>query len=131
MKEHGITISEYTGDNGIYQSKLFKSFCDALNQKITYCGINAHHQNGITECNIQTITECTHTMLILAMTEWPDVITTELWPFALKLAIDIQNATPTDSGLSPEEIFTRRKSRNRLKDFHTFGCPVFVLEVAL
>ena len=65
------------------------------------------------------------------MTKWPDVITTELWPFALKLTVDIQNAMPTDSGLSPEEIFTGRKSRNRLEDFHTFGCPVFVLEAAL
>ena len=51
-KEHGITISKYRGDNGIYQSKLFKSSCDALNQKIMYWGINDHHQNNITECNI-------------------------------------------------------------------------------
>ena len=52
-------------------------------------------------------------MLIHAMHKWPDIITTKLWPFTLKLAIDIQNAPPTDSSLSPEEIFTGRESRSR------------------
>jgi len=65
------------------------------------------------------------------MHRWPKVVTTEFWPFALKMAADVHNATPTDSGLSPEEIFTGKKSQNKLEDFHTFGCPIFVLEAAL
>ncbi len=33
---------------------------------------------------------------------------------------------------SPDEIFSGQKStKNRLADFHTFGCPVFVLEASL
>jgi hypothetical protein len=55
-----------------------------------------------------------------------------MWPFAVKLAVDIHNATPGPSGLSPEEIFSRRKARqDRLANFHTFSCPVFVLEPRL
>ena len=65
------------------------------------------------------------------MHHWPKVITTEFWPFTLKIAADVHNATPTKSGLSPEEIFTGKKSRNKLEDFNTFGCPVFVLEAVL
>ena len=39
---------------------------------------------------------------------------------------------PGPSGLSPEEIFTQQKARpGRLLDFHTFGCPVFVLDPSL
>jgi hypothetical protein len=48
------------------------------------------------------------------------------------MAVDVHNATPGPSGLSPDEIFSGHKSsRNRLKDFHPFGCPVFVLEASL
>jgi hypothetical protein len=71
------------------------------------------------------------TMLLHALNKWPDVITVLLWPYALKLAIDIHNATPGSSGLSPAEIFAGTKDRNRLADFHAFGCQVFVLEARL
>jgi len=66
------------------------------------------------------------------MEHWPDVVTIDLWPFALRMAADMHNATPGPSGLSPEEIFTRQKGRpDQLLDFHTFGCPVFVLDPSL
>jgi hypothetical protein len=46
--------------------------------------------------------------------------------------VDIHISTPGPSGLSPDEIFSGQKStKNRLADFHTFGCPVFVLEASL
>jgi hypothetical protein len=81
---------------------------------------------------IGTITRRARTMLLHAMRLWPDIITEDLWPFALKLAVDIHNSTPGPSGLSPDEIFSGQKStRNRINDFHTFGCPVFVLEASL
>jgi len=81
---------------------------------------------------IGTITRRARTMLLHAMRLWPEIITEDLWPFALKLAVDIHNSTPGLSGLSPDEIFSGQKStKNRLADFHTFGCPVFVLEASL
>jgi len=49
----------------------------------------------------------------------------------MQLAADVHNSTPTLSGLTPEEIFTGVKGRNRLQDFHTFGCPIFVLDPSL
>jgi hypothetical protein len=70
-------------------------------------------------------------MLIHAMLSWPDIIQENLWPFAMQLAADVHNSTPTLSGLTPEEIFTGVKGRNRLQDFHTFGCPIFVLDPSL
>ena len=49
-------------------------------------------------------------------------------PNVPRLAVDINNSTPTKSGLLPEEIYTGQKGKNKLELFHMFGCPVFVLE---
>ena len=130
-KEKAMTIREYQADNGVYQSKLFKASCDTLDQKMTFCRVNMHHQNGIAEQQVCMLTECARTMLIHAMYCWPELATAELWPFMLKMAVDIHNAMPTETGISLEEVFTGRKSRNRLEDYHTFSCPVFMLEAAL
>jgi hypothetical protein len=70
-------------------------------------------------------------MLIHAMICWPDIITENLWPFALRPSVDTHNATPNAAGLTPEEIFSNSKSTPRLHTFHLFGCPIFVLEPSL
>jgi hypothetical protein len=72
-------------------------------------------------------------MLIHAILHWPDIIQESLWPFAVKLAIDIHNSTPTPSGLCPLEIFSGHKNihPNNRSNFHTFGCPIFVLDPSL
>jgi hypothetical protein len=93
--------------------------------------VNAHQQNGIVNCFIRTITERDHMMLIHTRISWPDIIQDQLWPFALRLAVDLQNCTPGPSGLTPDEVFTGIKGRNPLSDFHPFGCPVFVLDPSL
>ena len=130
--EHNVQIKKYHADNGIYASKVFKSSCEALNQSYDFSGVGAKHQNGVAERMIGTITRRARSMLAHATILWPEIISDELWPFALKLAVDVHNATPGDSGLSPMEIFTGQKSSQcRLRDFHPFGCPVFVLEASL
>jgi hypothetical protein len=70
-------------------------------------------------------------MLIHATISWPDIISDTLWPYALRLAVDLHNSTPTNSGFTPKEIFTGLKGRNSLPDFHPFGCPIFILEPSL
>jgi hypothetical protein len=126
-----VTIKKFRADNGIFNSAAWKQTCDVLQQHTDFCGVNAHHQNGIAERQIRTIVDRSRTMLLHAIHKWPDVIHVDLWPFALKLAVDLHNSTPGHTGLSPAEIFTGVKDRSRLKDFHTFGCPVFVLEARL
>jgi hypothetical protein len=125
------TIKCYHTDNGIFASKDFRQSCIDQRQCIKFCGVNAHHQNGIAERHIQTITEHARTMSIHAMIQWPAIITETLWPYALHLAIDLHNSTPGTSGMTPEEIFTGYKHRNKLSDFHSFGCPIFVLDPTL
>ena len=47
--EHGVTIRHYHCDNGRFSEKLFMSACEANGQRVTFCGVNAHFQNGIAE----------------------------------------------------------------------------------
>jgi hypothetical protein len=115
-------IKCYHTDNGVFHSKAFRDSCSLHGQGI------AHHQNGIAERYIRTITERARTRLIHAMVSWPDIVHENLWPFALRLAVAIYNATPGPSSLSPDEIFSGTKHPSRLSDFHTFGCPIFVLD---
>jgi hypothetical protein len=42
-------------------------------------------------------------MLLHAMHHWPDIIKVDLWPYALKLAVDLHNHTPGPSGHSPQK----------------------------
>ena len=47
MAQSGRNVKHYHADNGIFADK---GFIDAINtkyQKITFCGVGAHHQNGI------------------------------------------------------------------------------------
>ena len=58
---------------------------------------------------IKTITYCARSMLLNAMICWTDVMTTRLWPYAIKLVIDMGNNCPDDSGLTTLERFHQQK----------------------
>ena len=47
---------------------------------------------------------------------WTDVITTELWPYAIKLAIDVGNNCPKNYGLTALERFSSTKGNDRVKN---------------
>merc|ERR1712127_939813 len=67
----------------IFKSKAFQNDVDKLNQQLDFCGVDAHHQNGVAERAIRTIIESARTMLLHAMTKWPSKVTFDLWPFAV------------------------------------------------
>jgi hypothetical protein len=72
------------------------------------------------------------TILLHAMSRWPEVITEAFWPFALQHAANLHNHTVRDGGQqSPWELFTGAPSTRRLQDFHVFGSPVYVLHKSL
>jgi hypothetical protein len=108
---NGVKVKAYRADNGIMACHEYVNHVKINQQNITYCGVNSHEQNGIAERGICTLCDRARTMLIRAMEHWPDVVTLDLWPFALCMAADIHNATTGPTGLSPEEIFMQQKSR--------------------
>jgi uncharacterized protein with PIN domain len=44
---HGVAIKHYHADNGRFADNAFKQHCKQYNQTISYCGVNAHFQNGM------------------------------------------------------------------------------------
>jgi hypothetical protein len=90
----GVTVKFYRADNRIMSCNDYVQHAHINQQAITHCGFNAHGQNGIAERSIRTLCDHARTMLLHAMEHWPDVVTLDLWPFALRMAADIHNATP-------------------------------------
>ena len=63
---------------------------------ITYCGLNTHFQNGVTEKKIRDLQEKTRTCMLYAMNKWPRMIIANLWPYALRYVNDVTNVTPNN-----------------------------------
>jgi hypothetical protein len=95
-KKHNVTIKHYHCDNGIFASKKFRAAVDTTSQTMTFCGVNAHHQNGVAERRIQDLADRTGSMLVNARHRNP-FATDHLWPFALRLASEIDCTIPKRS----------------------------------
>ena len=53
--EHGVCIHHYHCNNGQFSDNAFKESCKSSCQRLTFCGVNTHFQNGIAERAIQDI----------------------------------------------------------------------------
>ena len=97
---------------------------------MTFCGVGAHHQNGISERKIKYVTLISRTMLLNSIRYCPEFITIMLWPFATKCAQDRMNNLHVDLNIeTPDMKFSNTKAVNvQLKHYHTFGCPVYILD---
>ena len=51
----GVEIKSYRADNGRFAEKSFRDSVKACNQTIGFCGVGAHHQNGIIEWQQQCL----------------------------------------------------------------------------
>ena len=126
-------IRRYHTDNGRFADNLFKKHCRLRKISITYCGVNAHHQNGFAERYIRKLSEGARTSLWHASLRWPKVITLHLWPYAIRQEAEIHNSLPCKGGegKSPIEIFSSATARPKLSNFHTIFCPVYQLKPEL
>eukprot|EP00957_Ditylum_brightwellii_P192908 14688264-Ditylum_brightwellii.AAC.2 len=59
-----VTIKQIRPNNGTFHSKEFQDHTQSLKQDITFCGVSAHHQNGIAEHHIHTLVKYTRTSLL-------------------------------------------------------------------
>ncbi len=84
--EGGVTINSCHADNGGFAGSGFQQAVMDCNQKITYCAVGAHHQNGTVKRRIKELTLISWILLLHAKRHWPDYIATMMWPFALKEA---------------------------------------------
>lgn len=134
MASMGVKVQHYHADNGVFRSRLWEQHCYDKRQGLTFAGVNAHHQNGMAERRIRLLQELTRTSMIQAQRRWPDAITTNLWPYAMKMANEAHNATPnpkSTEGYSPLQMVSKSKVATNPKHWRHFGCPVYVVEADL
>ena len=131
LAAYGRKVKGYHADNLRFNDAQFTSDCHRGQQKLTFCGVGAHHQNGLVECKIKEICYGARTVLLHAKRKWSDVITIVLWPYALQATVERHNRLSLDAdGRSPLEKMSNTSEEIVPTDFHTFGCPVFVLDAA-
>lgn len=130
-QNRGVTIRSYHADNGIFRANAWMDDCRQMRQPMTFAGVAAHHQNGYAERRIRSLQEMARTMLVHANHKWSQAVTTQLWPYALRMANQMINEAPNmqdPQRRSPEQIFTTSQVQVNPKHWHTFGCPVYVLD---
>jgi len=99
-------------------------------QELTFSAANSHHQNGVAERYIGTITHLARADVLPSALHWSKEHRLEHWPLAMDHAVWIWNNLPMSDGMSPTEKFTGQKSGNynHLCSTHVWGSPCYVLD---
>ena len=130
--DHGVVVDQYKADNGVFKARKFVAHVRERNQRISYCGVNAHHQNAIAERSIRTVSEMARSMMLHSSLRWKQGVDSSLWPMAVDYAVHIYNHLPGSNGQCPADLFTGALiPRHQLKNIHVWGCPVYVLDPKL
>jgi hypothetical protein len=129
---HGVIVQTYLTDSGAFKATSFVQHIREQSQKIQFCGTNAHHQNGVAERSIRTVSNMARAMLLHSAAHWKGGVDASIWPMAVSYAAYIYNNTPNAQNLCPADLYTGSMiPRHRLRDLHTWGCPVYVLDPTL
>ncbi len=107
MAEHRVKILHYHFDNRCFHDNAFWQACHDARQQLTFCGVNAHFQNGIAEQDIQDLSESARKQLLHTCACWPEVVHFALWPYALWNAAYLHSNLPVlEDGTSRLELFS-------------------------
>ncbi len=130
--KHGVRIQNYHCDNGCFYDNAFQQSCHDSHHCLTFCGVNAHFQNGIAERAIQNLSKSTCKQLLHVHAQWPAAVHFALWPYALRNAALLHINLPVlEDGTSWLELFSSICVGANMKHMHTFACPVFALQNTL
>ncbi len=62
-ERHGVKVQAYQADNGRFAETTFVQALKNAGQTMTFCGVNAHFQNGVTKRRIRSLQDQARTML--------------------------------------------------------------------
>ena len=105
------------------------AFLESINkkdQKITLCDVGAHHHNGIIENKNKMLTISGRTLLLHAISHWPEMIDSMFWPFAMKAAVEHHNSLLVNTkNQNPSSVlYTVALGAIPVKKFYTMFYPV-------
>ena len=104
---HGVRILHYQCDNRQFSEHTWKQSCKASRQQLTFCGVNAHFQNGSAEHVIWDLSESACKQLLHAHDCWPAAAHFALWPYTLRNAALLHNSLPVlEDGMLRLELFS-------------------------
>jgi hypothetical protein len=132
--QFNVKIHKLKADHLAFSSVEFKNDITNKGQEITFLGVGAHHQNGVVERAIKTITAWACTMMLHVILHWPEQTTLELWSFAMDHAVYCGNHIPSKAGIIvPLEAFTGAQfcDYEHLKRLHSWRSSCFVLDPRL
>ena len=72
--DHGIMVDSYLVDNGGFKVSTFVKHIRESVQRLRFCGVNAHHQNGVAERAVKTISDTSRAMILHVGVRWKDDI---------------------------------------------------------
>ena len=55
--DYGVIVQSYLTDSGAFKSNSFVQHIREHSQRLQFCGTNAHHQNGVAERSIRTVSK--------------------------------------------------------------------------
>ena len=93
--QRGVRIQGYHADKGIFRANKWHNDCHTKRQTLTFAGVNAHHTNDIAEKRIRDLQDLTRAQLMHANNGWSQCITANLWPYAMRMANEALNNTPS------------------------------------
>ena len=130
MAQANRTVKHYHTNNGAFAHKGFLGEVNRKAQKITFCAVGVHHQNGIIDNKNKMLTLAARTLLLHGIRMWPQMMDTMFWPFVFKAAAERHNQLfLTATGQTPLSILHDVPVENiPVKTFHTLLCLVCVLD---
>ena len=126
----GVKVSHYHADNGVFKARAWVEDCNSKHQRVTYAGVGAHHQNGVAERRIRVLQDLTRAQLAHASYRWPEAVSANLWPYAMRIANDEWNQAPNPrekTNRSPAQLFHRTDVQRNSRHSVPFGSPTYVL----
>ena len=88
--DHRFMVGTYLPANRVFKANTFVNHIKNRAQR-RFCRVNAHHQNGITERAIKTVSDMSRAMMLHASVHWKNGIDSFLWPMPTTCAAYIYN----------------------------------------
>jgi hypothetical protein len=124
-----VKIQHYHCIDGRFFDNAFKQACHDARQQLTFCGVNAHFQNGIAKRSIRDLSKSARKQLLHAGACWPQAVHFALWPYALRNAVLFHNSLPVlEDGTLRLELFSSIRIGSNMKHMHHVACQSTIRE---